>query len=196
MGGSCPKKTPNSPKGFSKAFLKKKSGSMHEILLGTSERSYNRGYEGGVCPGKTPQGPAWLQLEGTKHICFRCNNPIIVGKKGTFGPHQWVNREPSQKWTLLPNNLLCFNTPWSAQSPSGILDRWGSRDTELCLPMAVTTQHIRGRGSTSEGGQIKSCTCSLPQLSQPRLHPSIAQKYTCFLFCGNLGAMWWKTRGI
>ena len=30
--------------------------------LGTSERSYSRGYAGGVHPGKTPQGPAQLQL--------------------------------------------------------------------------------------------------------------------------------------
>lgn len=32
--------------------------------LGTSERSYSRGYGGGgVCLGKTPLDPAWLQLE-------------------------------------------------------------------------------------------------------------------------------------
>ena len=29
--------------------------------LGTSERSYNRGYGGRVCPGKAPEGPARLQ---------------------------------------------------------------------------------------------------------------------------------------
>ena len=29
--------------------------------LGTSERSYNKGCEGGVCPGKAPEGPARLQ---------------------------------------------------------------------------------------------------------------------------------------
>ena len=87
-----------------------------------------------------------------------CKNPIIVGKKGTFGPQQQSNREPSQKWTLLLNSYLFFNTPWSAQSLSRVLDSWGNGDEELCLPRAVTIQHIM-----SERGQIKSCTCLAPQ---------------------------------
>ena len=80
-----------------------------------------------------------------------CKNPIIVGKKGTFGPQQQDNRELSQKWTLLLNSSLFFNTPWSAQSLSRVLDSWENGDRVVSAHGSDHTahrqkgQHIRER---------------------------------------------------
>ena len=147
---------------------------MRYYYVDTSERSYSRGDEGGVSPKKALLGLAQLQLEGNEHIWFMCKNPIIVGKKGTFGPQQQDNREPSQKWTLLLNRSLFFNTPWSAQSLSRVLDSWGKGDRVVSALGSDHTAH-HGKGQhVRERRHKKLHLLAAPALTDltPPLHDS------------------------